>query len=1135
MVFNWFGRLLRWLVVAEIVSCVALRPINARASCDDEARQLDNLAADVALSVSGPSEIEFASPIQVTWHAGSKFPTASPVFAMIAVTGTFRVNVTEINKAEGEQFPPPGIIALPSGTRAPLGIKFGSNSTSRILIPLYQPGSRLSGSFALRLLTTGTQTVQSGLVSLTRCGERLIKSFQNQPILVTPSKPDIVIQDFYDTAAPRRIVLSNSGRYRLKVYTNRYQVFDTFTDVKLLDRAGYNPNFSPTERFVAASILDDAALQQQQEEGFEVIDLMSLEVIAKPTGPVIGWTHGDAFLIDGTGLWANISVWQALVSPVRASVIGFAHGTHFDRSWANDADVTLDLDNGVVFTRSEIVELASGLTRNSVSEGGVNNWSVAKQLAEDYAIKPISQKPGWYAREPIRFSHSLTRKHLVYGDGKSVSLAKIGVIGANRNLSFAVYKHRELPGDNAKPGASSVTPRNRSILGDWRTSAPPHGGDRFRGAIMVGDSPSDSSNKQQWVTALQAFGLSLGTPRLKETLPYSDYAEKDDRSNLTDKQERAKFDRIDARADKFIERLSRDVPVVGAMFQSADWAQNPWSCMKGDVGQAWRWEFDAKAVWVVHCLKHDGGASQSAYSTVFLLDGRNGDGQVTELTDSITPPPYTPPADTASQKGSMLADIYSNRHLVLTSRLYGKIATYDLAAVDFAPRSQDVVDTDRVDDAPLTVDGRHIVQINGDGQFFIHELATSRVILQGRQVDDEIIVFSKDGYYWSSYEGAHFVHLRFPGIAGLHSLKQFEPVLDRPEYIKGILDGSLTAPPQPRLDAPPEIRLSLVPSIGDQVQLLKINASSSSGLAQLYLYADGQRIVERKVEGRALDDTVAVPRQGKTWLTALAVDGRGLASSPQSVWAPGAKAASRTLRGLVIGINAYLDPNLVLQYARPDAERLADALKKNAGQYYESVNIQVLRDAEATSSAVLSVLRGVVADMTPADTLVFSFAGHGSDDDGKLYLVTANHRKGNPASNALAWSDVAVELSRSRGRVIVFLDACHAGRSGSESNSTNDAAAEALLTASRAPLLIFAASKGRQYSYEDKRWGGGLFTHAITQALWHNRSKYDQDGNGVIDVSELYRAAKEIVTKESKGRQSPWLVRRDLVGNFGLF
>lgn len=197
--------------------------------------------------------------------------------------------------------------------------------------------------------------------------------------------------------------------------------------------------------------------------------------------------------------------------------------------------------------------------------------------------------------------------------------------------------------------------------------------------------------------------------------------------------------------------------------------------------------------------------------------------------------------------------------------------------------------------------------------------------------------------------------------------------------------------------------------------------------------------------------------------------------------------------------------------------------------------MQRLLDVDVTPTAVLDALRRAVSNMSAGDTLIFSFAGRGLDNGGKLYLVPAGYRADHPVESALAWSDVADVLSTAAGRVIVILDACHAGRSGSESASTNDAAVKALLSASRAPMLVFAASKGRQFSYEHTKWGGGLFTHAIVQALSVNRARHDRDSNGVIDVRELYTAAKEIVVRESKGDQSPWLVRRDLVGNFGLF
>jgi hypothetical protein len=60
--------------------------------------------------------------------------------------------------------------------------------------------------------------------------------------------------------------------------------------------------------------------------------------------------------------------------------------------------------------------------------------------------------------------------------------------------------------------------------------------------------------------------------------------------------------------------------------------------------------------------------------------------------------------------------------------------------------------------------------------------------------------------------------------------------------------------------------------------------------------------------------------------------------------------------------------------------------------------------------------------------------------------------------------------------VVVILDACHSGLSGAEGLGTNDDAVASLLAGTHARMLVLAASKGRQYSYEDPKWGGGLHT-----------------------------------------------------------
>jgi hypothetical protein len=111
--------------------------------------------------------------------------------------------------------------------------------------------------------------------------------------------------------------------------------------------------------------------------------------------------------------------------------------------------------------------------------------------------------------------------------------------------------------------------------------------------------------------------------------------------------------------------------------------------------------------------------------------------------------------------------VFGNRYLVAASVAQKTILVFDLAEKRQIALFKGVPQADLIEDVQLSSDGRYVIQFNSDGQFFIHEVEIGRLNILGRVVDDEIIVYTPEGYYWSSYEGAHFVQLRFPGLPGL--------------------------------------------------------------------------------------------------------------------------------------------------------------------------------------------------------------------------------------------------------------------------------------------------------------------------------------------------------------------------------
>jgi uncharacterized caspase-like protein len=170
---------------------------------------------------------------------------------------------------------------------------------------------------------------------------------------------------------------------------------------------------------------------------------------------------------------------------------------------------------------------------------------------------------------------------------------------------------------------------------------------------------------------------------------------------------------------------------------------------------------------------------------------------------------------------------------------------------------------------------------------------------------------------------------------------------------------------------------------------------------------------------------------------------------------------------------------------------------------------------------VLARLDAMVGGAGSEDTIVVSFAGHGLRDDDALRLVLSSTSLDDLAGTSLACADVAAGLKRSRARIVVLLDVCHAGVS--DRLATNDDAVSQLVTASGASMIILSASKGCQLSEEDAGSGGGRFSVTIDNILTKRRSAFDLDGNGAISVAELYRSLKAQVVRDSQGRQTPWL------------
>jgi len=1133
--------------------CAALAPAAAQTDCAAETAGLERLVAGVRVSMNAPPDLKAGGTIDFSWTAPERFPLKVPVYLVIAVPGEVRFVAPALveppkpadDTAEANPAPQlPGFIALPPKARGPLGIAFGQES-SRALIPLYQPASKLSGSAGVRVFDAGPLPVAVNLVARTACGERVISANYGGSLTVKPGTPEIVVQDPFDIEQPKQILLSNSGRYRIHIFDGRYRVFDIATGAKLVDRAGHDPNFSPTSRYVVATIGDKGSWT------YEVIDLVSREVVAQPAGQFIGWTHDDAFMIAGSGSWGALRVRPMLMSRPgvitgsAADAVGdgleFAHpgSCHACRAWKDDT-LMLDLDNGVLaFTSSvgftevgPVYELASGSSLCCQNADEIKDF-----VAQNYAVSSFSLPKGWHAREPIEFSQGLDPAHDWGGEPDPEAAQLLDQIVGHKPVD-----------PKAAPVAVAQITGPTIVRGDWRQNT--GRGDVAQGRQSLG---------QRITSELARFELVAAPPLAHEQIAFNNSGLSPDVrakwvDGTTEAQQKRIDDRIARRTTALEKRLLHDVPVLRPHLSHAKIGSDEYLVPLPLEGLAkakiqleqtlegmWRWQLGGQPVWLAQLWATEGNGGVGE-GMMFLFEGdatgaAKSGGKIVDLS-KILQNFWSGQYGTSNQQSQIKPQLYLDRYLVMASVAAGTIAVYDLRVGKVIALFKDIPQADLLDEVQLSADARHVIQINSDGQFFIHDIASSRTILSGRAVDDEIIVYTPQGYYWSSYEGAHFVQLRFPGLAGLYPFQQFASALDRPDLIKAALMAGANGPASPSLQPPPVLELAVSKTTPDRDSLtLQVSAHASAPLARLALFADGHLIAQRPLSGTATTLDVSVPRSPNTrWLTAQVIDTKGFQSIPQAIRLRPTAAPTSVLHAVLVGINSYSNPKFDLEFARQDAERLGAALQSTAGETYGRVDVTRLLDADATREAILSALSRTVSSAAPEDTIIFAFSGHGvQTHDGRYYLTTTSFDFDQLAATGLTWTDVSAVLRQAKARVIVILDACHAGLSGTEGLGTNDDAIGAISSGARTPMLVLAASKGRQSSLEGAQWGGGVFTDALVRVLQTKRSDYDVDHDGAIEVSELYRALKTIVSRETKGQQTPWLVRQDLIGDFSVF
>lgn len=1088
--------------------------LTARVDCPVDLAAARAVAAALKVTIEAPQRLRVSEPIKVVWSRPETARPNVPLYLVLTAPPEVRFAGT-------------GFMGLTPDAKGPHNLAHGAKA-ARALVAFYrQSDIATDGEISVLPYRRGAQSIGWAVVTAGSCGEQILARGE-KTVEVAPGPPEIVVQDLFAITAPLKRLSSPAGTHELLVFKDRYEVLDVATGSRLIARAGIGANFSPTGRFVTA--------RRPADERLEVVDLVSSKVVAE-TGRDggLGWVRSDSYLIYAYSRAGSFVVWNIMADGKPLLEEG---------SYACMACVTL-----------ESVNLAFDLDGGFLAAAG--DWNVSVTDLFTRAIEPKTDAEFDRLMKQSKYDEAREYQRGIAGFVEKDARGAVAYIRRTYDPSFTAFRDgdfgewnfgekvafsnvpaHELEARQFKESHATILvhPKVSAVV---RVAAAASKSKQLRGRTMSGrgfqvgglatqgelrlGASYDRNAPNVVFERLANAGIPTQAPIALAQVPI------DTRKRWEDNGEAAA-------------RQVRSIVPVSGLFREGlqcHFEDAPEDAVLVDprsISALWRWHDSGADRLFLQVTCEQGAAGRFVMSELFVLQP-SGAAKVTALLDEDE---FI--YDSSDKDVSLKIVRLAERAFAVVVGLRGKIAILDPIAGKRIGGHIPLVDASLLSELRLTTGGKHLVQLNSDGRFFVHRVADGKRVLVGAHVDDEIVVANDDGLYDTTYEGAQSVQVRFPGSSGLFRFNQFEAALRRTKLAAAVLAGTSVASPA-GMAAPPTAELTLNTAATNGRRTGKVLATSERELSAVRLYVDGRLITQTDAKGMRAEVAVDLPDPGGgRWITAVAVDAQGLISQPSAVQLPGPSRPHGTMRAVVVGVDSYQDPGLPrLAFAKADAQRLLRTLKASERKMVQHVQTTALLDAQVTPERLLDTVREAARATGPDDMLVFFYAGHGLDGraggqaDAGLVLTMPATRTKDLKSTAVSWAHLAEAMKEARGTIVVLLDACHAGIAGSDAFATNDDAVSALMTRAGAPMVVLAGSKGRQLSYENAQAGGGVFTAAIAAAISDARAAHDRDKSGLIDLGELYTAVKAKVFQATKGKQTPWLSRNALVGEMALF
>lgn len=248
---------------------------------------------------------------------------------------------------------------------------------------------------------------------------------------------------------------------------------------------------------------------------------------------------------------------------------------------------------------------------------------------------------------------------------------------------------------------------------------------------------------------------------------------------------------------------------------------------------------------------------------------------------------------------------------------------------------------------------------------------------------------------------------------------------------------------------------------------------------------------------------------------------------------------------LLIGVASYQQISSLPAAILNDVNDLASTLSSPQYCAYAPANVVTLLEADATRAAVLKGLDELAARAGPEDTACVFFSGHGAvvgnPGNEDSVLVTVDSDLADIENTSISSNELAAALAQIKAkRLLVFIDACHAGGASISKRLTDDKGHEFKSGYTKNTFAKLAVGSGRALMASCRAdevsavFAGARNSVFTTVLLAGLRGAADKGASGFIKVFDLFNYVSEEVPKLIPDNQHPIFKADNLEGNFAV-